>query len=513
MKSDEVDFLQKYILGCHPDVATEYPILPENVLFVYNNFSPRTPHNTVAFAKSVEDALAPLKLPKARLEDILHHQLFYVNALMARLARCGPFPYGKFAPEHSTPQEKDALAKREARDEKLASTMDPAALLEQSGIEALLSGVTRKVGQYSGGQIIIGKRISALTGFAHSIKLAANRRLQAANLSLSALQKQKQTLQAFEQNCNEQRALIKQSMATLEKDYRNSFVRLFTNRQEAITEASAGRALQLPCPESFMSYADFRRMDAQAKAEFLQPYLQEIARQTIIAVKEQIKQTLDIKEAHIGVMPFKVLKNAREQLSNEMTAFNACINKLKADGLDDLGVHLPEPQAVEELFNAFKLNLDRQIMTSIETAMSASEKEFIDKLTSCVDAVKSNFIVNLFPRLLRREDFWDLMLEKAAAPMVGALLAELISLMRNNQMEGIGHATSQAFAQTADDICTSYIKLSFSLDMAIAQLEKELASRTPMNQELADTIQNIGKGCDRINQQLLAWQKALSQKG
>lgn len=513
MQSDEVDFLQKYILGCHPDVATEYPILPENVLFVYNNFSPRLPHNTVAFTKSVSDALEPLHLPQARLDDILHHQLFYVNALMARLARCGPFPYAQFAPDHSTPQEKDALAKREERDKKLASAMDPKVLLEQSGIESLLSGLTRKVGQYAGGQIIIGKRIGALTGYAHSIKLAANRRLQAANLSLDALKKQKQALQAFQNDSDQQRALIKQSLTTLEKDYRNSFIRLFTNRQESILYASAGRAFQLPCPDGFMSYADFRRMDTEAKAEFLQPYLQEIAHQTIIAVKEQVKQTLDIQEAHIGVMPFKVLKNAREQITNEMTSFNARIRKLQEDGLETLGVHLPEPQAVEELFNAFKVNLDKQIMASIETAMSAGEKEFIDKLTGCVNMVKSNFIINLFPTLLKREDFWDLMLQKAASPMVATLLKELIELMRDNQIDGIGRATSLAFAQTADDICTSYIKLSFSLETAIHQLEKELSHRTPMNQELADTIQAIRKGCDRINQQLLSWQKALSERG
>lgn len=513
MKSDEKAFLQKYVLGCHEDAATEYPILPENLLFVYNNFSPREPHNKVAFEASVAEVLAPLNLPQARLDDILSHQLFYINALKGRLARCGAYPYAQYAPDHSTPQEQEALARREARDRQLCERMDPQQLLTESGMEELLSGIVRKAGQYAGGQVIVSKRIGALSQYAHNVRLAANRRLATANLTLSSLEKQKQSMQTFRQDSDVKRRHIKTSMQALEDEYRDSFIRLFSIRQDAIIHSCLGHVHQMLCPDSFIKYADFRAMDNAAKADFLRPYLREIARQTIIAVKKEIKQSLDIQEAHIGAMPFQVLKSARQQISNEMTAFNGRIKKLQEDGLEDTGVHLPEPSAIEELFTAFKVNLDKQIMISIETAMSTGEKAFIDHLEQSVDTVKSNLIFNLFPMLMRREAFWDLILEKAADPMVVELLKKLMELMKDTHTEGIGRATHLAFDATADEINASYIKLSFSLETAIAQLERQLAQTGPMTQELAAQIQQIRQGCDALTQQLLNWQHALSAKG
>lgn len=511
MKTDEVAFLQKHVLGCHPDAVLDHPVPPEQVLFVYNNFNPHEPHNRVAFAKSVADVLAPMDLAQERVEAIAHSQTFYVNALMARLARCGYYPYGQYAPAGSTPAEQAALARREKRDRDLAQRMDPAELLEKSGVEQLAQGLTDKAAQLTRGErSVAGKRIGTLVDVAHSIKLTANQSLAAANLTLDSLEKKKSSLRAFETDSEQKRHLIRQGMQALERAYRESFVRLFQNRQEAILQLCALRVFQMPCPDGFMKYADFRRMEDQAKAEYLLPHLRDISQQAIATIKEQVKAVLDIEEGTVGEMPLKVLGKAQKQITDEMTAFNARVEKLRQDGLDALGVHLPQPHAVEEMFASFKVDLEKQIMDSIETAMSAGGKAYMEQLEQCVDQVRSNLIVNLFPQLLSRESFWDLMLEKAAGPMLVILLTHLIELMQDASVDGIGRATHLAFEQTADEINSSYVRLQFSLEAGIAALEKQLERQEPMNQELAQRIEQIKLGCDEVTQSLLTWQQELS---
>ena len=511
MKTDEVLFLQKYVLGCHEDVTAASYVPPENLLFVYNNFNPREPHNKVAFAKSVEDVLAPLHLPAQRLESLLNTQLFYINALMARLARCGAYPYARYAPDRSTEAEKAALARREQRDSQLAQRMDPAKLLAASGIESLLDGIAGKADQLtSGTNSVAGKRIGTLVEMANGVKLAANRRMEAANLTTDALEKQRQNLQEFSQDSEEKRRLVRHSMQMLERSYRESFVRLFRSREELMNKECRKRVFQLPCPDSFINYADFRKMEDEAKAEYLLPYLREIVAHSVASIKEQVKQALDVREANIGDMPFKVLNKARDQITNEMNAFNARIRKLGEDGLEELGVHLPETQAVEALFSTFKVDLERQVMSAIEQAMTEGGRAYMEKLEDTVHKVRSNLIVNIFPQLLRRENFWDLMLEKAAGPMVKLLQESLIELMGNTSVDGIGRATQKAFENAADEINTSYVRLRFSLESGVSALEKLLEHQEPLNEEMTQKIAMIKTECDAMVQKLLSWQQSLA---
>ena len=527
----EVDFLQTYVLGLHPDrYLVRHPVRPENLIFVYND-KINLPLNKLSFEESVEkvymikekDGSTVSMVDPDTLREIKAQQVFYINALYGRLETCGVFPYVDYAPNGSLDKELVSLAKRENR-EKLTNAQFKAGELAAphlNNIEDMVQGIRRKTRRMSrGANSVAFKRVAALEEILNQMKLAANARVSAMGDGVQLLDSQRDDLKALDAMMTTQTQLASAAMEHLCVDYKRSFSQLFNlTKEETITTCGGQVANEMrECPEGFPDYKGFASLhDAELEA-LLEPYLMMVQTKAVEATHQKLKEDLDKKQhfTYGGVTPFEVLEQTRKSIANQMTLFNKCIDALREKNVDmTLGVMLPSASTVDELCGVLTKELEARIYASIESVMRSTGKEFQAKLLKqCLKRVNGNFFQMLFKLVFHpsRDKIWQRILNEVLEPLIQELLKGLDDLM-NVQTEGIGKATKEAFDTVGIEIGKYYDSLKATIDSAIEMTELKRQSSDEEVQNAVKELKKISQECTDINQKLQEILMDLSEEG
>ena len=158
MQQDDIDFLREKVLGLG-DRQVPYPISPDQLLLVYNDHGAG---GTYTQMQSAVDKLLKGCAPE-EIQRFKENNLFIVNALAARLGRCGAYDYHHFAPEGTPEMLLESLKKQTERDRQ-ALTERAEQIAEQAAVFQQLEDKLRLMayGQMHADSGVVMRRIIRL---------------------------------------------------------------------------------------------------------------------------------------------------------------------------------------------------------------------------------------------------------------------------------------------------------------------------------------------------------------
>lgn len=513
----EMQFLYRHVLGCtskqNPDASqglNPRPVVPENLLFVYNNFF-GVP-SKIEFAERIRAFYqdSGLKLTEQQIETFVANNIFYINALNARLGTLGAYPYVASAPEGCSEMELEAARELEEEESNILKGSNREKLLEESGVLSLRAAVQQlgfRLGHGENSAAV--RRIGGLIEVVDGVIQAADTRISAGNMSVHDLQKKKEV---FAQNWKDDEVeltSISNGMMALSDRYETSFSRLLTDISKGLVSDCGNRALRMPMPPSFRNqYKTFQQMDAANRELYLNALLPDVIQRTYNYCIEKLLEALDENRTDDYETPFSVMEETRNFMHQQEILLNGRIESLRKAGAEELGMHFPKPMIVETLFDTLGQDLQERVKEIISDVCITGGKAFEKNMGQYIQKCKPNLIQNVLGLVLPNQGAkWQW--ESIAKGLFKPLAEEIVSHIPELAKSTIYKQTSNAFNSTKDEIRKSHIQLFFSLENTLEELEKKIVNTEKVVSQTETDMGELRKSCEAIKADILSMQYQL----
>lgn len=512
----EMQFLYRHVLGCPSKLDSNKsrfnlkPVVPENLLFVYNNFF-GVPSKE-AFAQRIRTFYqdSGLELTAQQIETFATKNVFYINALNARMGVLGAYPYFASAPEGSSEIELEAARELEAEEKNILQISDRGKLLEDSGIISLRVAVQQMGYRLGHGENSASvRRIGGLIEVVDGIIQAANARISVGYMSINDLQEKKEAFTQNKKDDETEQKLISSGMMALNEKYETSFRRLLEDISRNLVSDCGNRALRIPMPPSFRNqYKAFQQMDAAQRELYLNALLPDVIQETYNYCIEKLLEALDGNRTDDYETPFSVMEETRNFMHQQEILLNGRIESLRKAGAEELGMHFPKPMIVETLFDTLGQDLQERVKEIISDVCITGGKAFEKNMGQYIQKCKPNLIQNVLGLVLPNQGAkWQW--ESIAKGLFKPLAEEIVSHIPELAKSTIYKQTSNAFNSTKDEIRKSHIQLFFSLENTLEELEKKIVNTEKVVSQTETDMGELRKSCEAIKADILSMQYQL----
>lgn len=505
---EEMRFLYRHVLGIRrqedpsPLEPNPRPVLPENLLFVNNNFF-GVPNRT-EFAERVRTFYrdSGLELPAEEIDRLAQENCFYINAYHGRLAKLGPYPYARCAPEGNSQAELAMLEKREALEKKEWDGCEPQEQWESSGIATVQKAVCA-LGRRLGHGAVGMKRIAELLEIVDGVLQAADHRGALHHSGIQELNALREHLLKMRADDLQDQSKLEAAMNGLAEEYTRSFRQMLSSMLPALKQDCAERAGKRVMPASLrVDYPAFAKMSREGQQDYINGLLPALNAYIFDYCCQKLQERLKDGRADDFKTPLLILKDTRELIRGQAVLFNARIEQLRKTGGETLGVYFPQPLAVDLLFASLEQDLVERTQEIIADACKIGGKDFEKKLEPYVRKCRLGFFENIWAGIQKEAGpkmLWDRIRKHLFVP----LAEHIVEHMPEHTGETVYTQTGEAFRQITMEICKAHMTLFVSLEMGIAKLEQEIsAADAAASQGAADT-ETLRRACREIKQEIL----------
>ena len=510
---EEMRFLYRHVLGIDrqedpsPLAPNPRPVLPENLIFVNNNFF-GVPNRT-EFAERVRSFYRDSGLPLSdgEIQRLAEENCFYINAYHARL---GPYPYARCAPEGSSETELAMLRKREEIEQREWSGCDPAQRTAESGVDALraaLETLGRRLGCGAGSVSV--KRIAELLSIIDGVIHAADRQSTLHHDSIKDLNALRSYLLEMKQDDQVDQGKLEAAMNERCTAYTRSFRRMLDGLLPELKKESAQKAKNRIMPSHFRkNYPVYAKMERKDQQEYLNGLLPELNKYIYEYCCEKLQGALKNRRIDDFKTPLLILEETRALIRSQAVLFNARINQLYQAGGAELGIYFPQPLAVDQLFGTLEQDLVERTQQIIADACKTGGEEFEQKLEPYLRKCRLNFFQNIWAGI-NRDAGPEMLWENVRKQLFVPLAEHIVEHMPEHTAETVYEKTAEAFHLTTAEICKAHMALFVSLEMGIAKLEADISTADAAADRNATDTGRLKTACEEIKQDILAIQYRL----
>ncbi len=502
----EKRFIYQYVLGCK-DVNQKdkeslgedgvCAVRPENLFFVHNNWGSVS---QVAFEESIrvlyEDS--GLDMEDEDIDELVENNVFFINAYKARLGSLGVYPYVACAPEGSNDAALAGMKKREEMEKNTLAAGDAARMYAESGIQPLADAIRKKGEQLCrGNNSAPVRRINELLEVVDGVISASDDRLKDINITIGELNSKKTEFARIEAANKTDRSNAAKAVTRLRGEYEESFKKLLEAIAPDIAGACGEIVAAMSMPEGFEEdYKAYRRMDSEAKENYLRSLLPERIEEITRCCTEKILEALDNSHAKNFKTPFAVMAEVEKVMSAQEILLNGYIESLKKLGAERLGAAMPQRIVVNKLCEELKRDLEERIKAIIAEACMLRGDEFQASMQQYVKKCRQSFFQRILGGVLpgSAQNQWDKIIMELFVPLIAVIVAG----MKEDAVNSIFKKTEAAFNETLMGISDSHARLFVSVDMAIAELEKQGGQFAAWQQKEKKAAAELARECGRI---------------
>lgn len=507
---EEMRFLYRHVLGLDrqedpsPLAPNPRPILPENLLFVYNNFF-GVPNRT-EFAQRIRTFYqdSGLGLSAERIEALVQSNCFYINAYQARMGKLGPYPYAEAAPEGSSPEEQAMLEKREQIERREWEKCDREQCWADSNLEGLgnaIQNLGHRLGTGRGS--VSSKRIAELLAIIDGVIYTADRQSALHHDNIKDLRGLQDYLSRMQQDDLVEQNKLESAMNALCRNYTQSFRNLLCSLLPEMKAECVKKAQMRSMPSKFkQDYPAYVEKGKKEQEDYINDLLPEFCSFIHRLCCEQLKTALKERRKDDFRTPLQIMEETRKLIRSQALLFNARVEKLRKDGAENMGLYLPQPMAVEQLFGSLEQDLVERIQQVIADACICGGKNFEEKIEPYVRKCRLNLFQNLWAML--KKDQGPLMLwKKICKNLFDPMAGYLVENMPEHTGTVIYDNTAEAFRLTTNAICEAHRRLFVSLEMGIDKLDRDISNAGAAADRNTEEAEKLKHTCEEIKQDIL----------
>lgn len=499
LRQSDINFLREYVLG-YGKRDVPYPIKPERLLLVYNDHG-MIGASMASFEQSAEMLLKGA--PKEEVEAFKKNNLLWLNALAARLVRCGAYDYGYFAPEGTLDFEKESLQDNTEREKKtLEETAD--GLKEEAAsfdlLEKRVSSLARQLMLEQDG--VVESRIARLTAEIDAIEMQANKSISAAQGKVAGIRQKMNSIQEI----NDQ----------FEKDNRSNddaFTVQRTAMHTAIMKTLAASATSKGAMLGALrmldrpSYIDKETVKAYQNANDLQKekillqWMRSILEESFLPeASRQFKKLLLEASVQAGNPNFTEKDTIRYQINAaRKLAFDQNVRmrsfcvQLRMSGAEDIGLTMPTDETIEAWFTGMASDMETAILEAIAGLRDQAYNKINEKLPDIVREIQRAGLIAAILKLfgyVNIEKFWASMRDRAVVTAADMICTEWFDPQQsgaNSLYTGI----NAAYERVQNQVKMSLMKQTVQVESYLNKLDEQLTKQSANAQAVTASVEKL----------------------
>lgn len=498
----EIDFLQDYVLGIHPDKhRVAHPVAPRNILYAVNPFGLSPVPIKAAVKESLRAVYGESGLHEQEIDALCERNVYYVHALKGRYGACGVYPYVDRAPAGSTEKDLKALGRREDEEQAVLAGYDSETLIRESGMEALRQGLAAHVRRQSyGADSAVVRRIWEMSRQAANVQLAASNRLHDMSNVETALQNTKETCAALEAIIVEDAKRITEALDNRRQNYTAALAKVYSDSYKKMKDECVGMAAAAPMPDDFqMGWLTFRGMTETEKQTYISGFLPPLTGMIQTRCVEQVVKMM------MNNKPGEELEASLEVVRRVGEALEGHVRRLKESGADAIGVSLPTKEAIEALHVKMKNELREGVSDAIKQSIAEAGARFHQRMDSYVKQVKWNLLFDFLPH--GKHAFWEKVCMQVLKPLAEELMAEVLAIADSTEKSysTLAQKVAKCYGAVENELLANFTSLITNVKVRIHGLEEMIGQQRKATDEELKKYQDLQESCRKLNERLDEW--------
>ena len=513
MQQSEIAFLREKVLGLESR-EVPYPIRPAQLLIVYNDHGAGGTHEQMC-------AAADKLLAGCAAEEIAafkEKNLIMLDALAARLARCGAYDYLRFAPEGTPEIMMEALRRQAATDKQALEINGEQIARRAKAFDALESRIRELAhAQVAGQDGAVLRRIIHLEAVIREIRSQANADLSRLQGDRAAIRQRIDSVRALGATF----ASANESVdATFERQRQDMMaaVACTLRASESAQKAIVGKVYELTEPPAFITPESVREFFASTRLEqekMLEAWIRSVIEKDFLPeASRQFKTTLLEASAQPGDMRFGPedtvsyqLAQARRLTLQQGTRMKNFCDQLRRSGAEDIGLSVPDDRTIETWAADMASTMETAILQSIASLQEEAYRKFNDKLPEIVRTIVGRNILTMLGSLWMRltgnvKKFWKAVRDTAVHDAAAAICAEWFDANLSNAGNDMYFGIDRAYGRVQKNVAFSLSRQNEQVEAYLRSLETRLAGSS-------ETVEAASVSREELETALAAQEEAL----
>lgn len=486
LRQSDITFLRDYVLG-YGKRTVPYPIKPERLLLVYNDHGMNGASMNL-FEQSADKLLAGA--PDKEVKAFKKNNLLWLNALAARLVRCGAYDYGYFAPEGTLDFEKESLEKNTDGEK---ATLETAAdrLKEEAAsfdlLEKRLSSLARQLMLEQDG--VVEPRIARLESEIDAIEKQTNKSISAAQGQVAAIRQKMSSVQAINHQFEEGNNANDQAF-TLQRAAMHTAIMKTLAASEKSKGAMLGALRMLDRPsyinkETVKAYQSANDLE---KEKTLLQWMRNILEESFLPeASRQFKKLLLEASVQAGNPNFTERDTIRYQINaarklalDQNVRMRTFCEQLRANGAEDIGLTMPTNETIEAWFTGMASNMETAILEAIAGLRDQAYNKINAKLREIVKQIqRAGLIATILKSFgyVNINKFWASMRDRAVVRAADMICSEWFDPQQSGE-NSLYTGINAAYERVQDQVKRSLMKQTVQVESYLSELDKQLASQS-----------------------------------
>ncbi len=502
LQQDDITFLREKVLGLG-ERQVPYPISPAQLLLVYND------HGAGGTYTQMQSAVDKLLngLDEEEISRFKENNLVMVNALAARLGRCGAYDYHHLAPEGTPEMLTASLIKQSERD-KLALTERAEQIAEQAAVFQTLEDKVRTLAhrQMHGGDGVVMRRIIRLERIMKEIRAQASAALGKLKGDRAEIQHKiagiRQLLSTFAEANREVDAVYDEQRMQMQAAVVSTL-----NASQSAKDAIVGKIYELEEAPDFITKESMERFFESESLErektveewirivMEKSFLPEASRRFKMTLLETTAQEGDPTYTAKDTVSWQLAEARRLTMQQGVRMKNFC-DQLRMKGAEDIGISVPDEETIEVWAAEMATAMETSILSSVANLQEVAYRKLNEQLPGIVRSILGKGLLQVigtwWTRLMGNVNkFWLAVRNSAVKDAARAISDEWFDANLGNAGNDMFFGIDKAYAQVQKNVFFSLDRQCRQVEDYLDELERELASTSGSEAAAAARLQQV----------------------
>lgn len=502
LQQDDITFLREKVLGLG-ERQVPYPISPAQLLLVYND------HGAGGTYTQMQSAVDKLLngLDEEEISRFKENNLVMVNALAARLGRCGAYDYHHLAPEGTPEMLTASLIKQSERD-KLALTERAEQIAEQTAVFQTLEDKVRTLAhrQMHGGDGVVMRRIIRLERIMKEIRAQASAALGKLKGDRAEIQHKiagiRQLLSTFAEANREVDAVYDEQRMQMQAAVVSTL-----NASQSAKDAIVGKIYELEEAPDFITKESMERFFESESLErektveewirivMEKSFLPEASRRFKMTLLETTAQEGDPTYTAKDTVSWQLAEARRLTMQQGVRMKNFC-DQLRMKGAEDIGISVPDEETIEVWAAEMATAMETSILSSVANLQEVAYRKLNEQLPGIVRSILGKGLLQVigtwWTRLMGNVNkFWLAVRNSAVKDAARAISDEWFNANLGNAGNDMFFGIDKAYAQVQKNVFFSLDRQCRQVEDYLDELERELASTSGSEAAAAARLQQV----------------------
>lgn len=520
----EVEFLREKVLGMgQREVA--YALHPSQLLIVYNDHGAGGTHSQMC---SAADKLLE-GYDTATIDRFKQNNLLMVNALSARLQRCGAYDYHHFAPEGTPEMLMASLMKQTERDKKSIAERGDVIAEQAASFEQLEQRIRQMAHEQMHSENgIVERRIQHLEDIIREIRAQATAELSSHMGDRASAQKKISDIRSLLSQFQTANQGVDETYDAQRQEMQRA-IACTLSASSGAKEAIIGKIYEMEEAPDFItkeSMRDFFDSTDLEQEKILEGWMRTVMEKSFLPeASRQFKVTLLEATAQEGNPQFTEKDTVRYQLAaarnltlHQGIRMKSLYEQLRQKGADNIGLTMLDARTIEQWAADMASAMEGAILNAIANLQENAYRKLNERMPGIVKTIVGKGILKAMRSWWMQlvgntKKFWLGVRNSAMKDAAETICAEWFGANLNNAGNDMFFGIDRAYARVQKNVYLSLAEQSKQVEKYLDDLDKILQTSSGDVEEASRKLEKLEASLVVLEEKLNGLRADIGQAG